>query len=625
MPRPLRIAALSIVAVLLNVTLARAQAPVEYRLSFADYVRHLMDVEVVFTEVTVDPLEIHMSRSSPGRYALHEFAKNVFDVQISDGAGRPLAPVRPNLHVWQVKGHGGTVRLRYRLFGDRIDGTYAGIDATQAHLNAPATLMWARSMESRPARLTFVPPPDVAWTVASQLYATTDPLVFTAPNLAYLLDSPIQFGPQTMRSFRIGRTEAAGAPATTIRLALRHDGTDAEADRYLADVEKIVREARAVFGELPEFEPGHYTFLATYAPGAGGDGMEHRNSTVITAPASLATASRPLLGTVSHEFFHAWNVERIRPRSLEPFDFDDANVSAELWVGEGFTQYYGTLLVARALGEPEGALRAAASLINAVNASPGRRVRPAPEMSRLAPFVDAATSNDPTNWGNTYLSYYTFGAAIALGLDLELRDRTDGKVTLDDYLKALWTKYGRTPGPPGVVATPYTAADLQTTLAEVSGSVSFAREFFERYVDGPELVEYGMLLRRMGLLLRPIYPGRAWMGDLPMTSGSDGVRITGAATMGTPAWDAGFGEGDVLVSIGGKDVRSASDVTAIVEAAKPGERLEAAFQRHGKARKATIALRGHPTRTVVTRESVGETPTPEELKMRAGWLGSRAK
>ena len=93
-----------------------------------------------------------------------------------------------------------------------------------------------------------------------------------------------------------------------------------------------MREARAVYGELPAFEPGHYTFLATYAQGASGDGMEHRNSTVLTAPAALAQAERPLLDTVAHEFFHAWNVERIRPRSLEPFNFDDANVSSELWV-----------------------------------------------------------------------------------------------------------------------------------------------------------------------------------------------------------------------------------------------------------------------------------------------------
>ncbi len=626
MPRPLRIAGLSIVAICLTVTIAWAQAPVGYRLSFPDYVRHVVDVEVVFPDLTSDPLDIHMSRSSPGRYALHEFAKNVFDLQITDGAGQPLVPARPNLHVWRVSGHGGTVRVRYRLFADRIDGTYAGVDATQAHLNAPATLMWAKALESRTVTLTVVPPPDVTWTVATQLYATGDPLVFTAPNLAYLLDSPIQFASQTMRTFQVGLTAAPGAPQTTIRVALRHDGTDAEADRFAEGVEKIVREARAVYGDLPAFEPGHYTFLATYAQGASGDGMEHRNSTVLTAPAAIAQAERPLLSTVAHEFFHAWNVERIRPRSLEPFDFADANVSSELWVAEGFTQYYGQLLMVRAgLTTPDDALRALGGLINAVNGSAGRRMRSAPEMSRLAPFVDAACSVDPTNWGNTYLSYYTFGAAIALGLDLELRDRTDGKVTLDDYMTALWTTYGKTPSEPGTVATPYTAADLQTTLARVSGSVSFAREFFERYVDGPELVEYGMLLKRMGLVWKPLHPGRAWMGDLPMTSGTEGVRVTGAAPMGTPAYDAGFGEGDVLVTVGGKDVRAANDVAAIVDAGKPGDRLEVAFLRHGKRRQTTIALRSHPTRVLVTRESAGETATPEELKMRASWLGSRAK
>src|SRR4029450_12812525 len=126
------------------------------------------------------------------------------------------------------------------------------------------------------------------------------------------------------------------------------------------------------------------------------------------------------------------------------------------------------------LYQPDDALRRMGSLINAVNASQARRVRFAPDMSRLAPFPDAACAVDSTNWNNTFLSYYTFGAAIALGLDLELRDRTDGKVTLDDYMKALWAKYGKTPAAPGIVATPYTAADLQTTLADVSGSASFA-------------------------------------------------------------------------------------------------------------------------------------------------------
>jgi predicted metalloprotease with PDZ domain len=616
----------AVVLLLAFAAAARAQAPVEYTLRFPDYVRHLMDVEIVLPEVAADPLEIHMPRTSPGRYALHEFVKNVFDVEVRDGAGRPLVAERPKLHVWRVAGHGGTVRVRYRIFGDRIDGTYFGVDADQAHINIPATLMWAKTLEQRPARVTLVPPPDVAWTAATQLFPTADPLVFTAPNLAYLMDSPVQLAPQALRTFEVPPLPGSPAPPATIRVAMRHEGTDADVDACTRGVERIVRESQAVFGELPAFEPGHYTFLASVARDASPDAMEHRNSTVMTYAGSVAGAGSRLLDAAAHEFFHVWNVERIRPASLEPFDLDDANLSTELWMGEGFTQYYQLLVKGRAgLASEAETLQGFASLINAVNASAGRRVRFAPEMSRLAALVDQACAIDPTNWSDTYLSYYTFGAAIALGLDLELRDRTDGRITLDDYMRALWTTFGKTPAPPGTVATPYAPADLETTLAAVVDSRSFAGEFFERYVNGPELVEYGMLLRRMGLIWRPAHPGRAWMGDLPLAAADRGAYVTEAAPMGTPAYDAGFGEGDVIVALGGSTIAGAGDVARIVGAAKPGDRLAATFLRHGKPRQATIALRQHPARELVTREQAGETPTAEERRMRAAWLGPRAK
>jgi predicted metalloprotease with PDZ domain len=612
---------------LLVVSVAHAQAPVEYRLSFGDYVRHVMDVDAVFTEVPEAPIEIHMSRSSPGRYSLHEFARNVYDVQFSDGAGRPLVSTQPTLSSWRVKDHNGTVRVHYKVFGDRIDGTYASIDLHQAHLNIPATLMWAKAFETRPVTITFVPPPEVTWTVSTQLYATTDPLVFTAPNLAYLMDSPVQFGPQMVRTFQVAPIAAGGSSApATIHVALHHDGTEAEADRFAQKVEKIVREEQAIFGELPAYEPGSYTFLASYGPGVNGDGMEHRNSTIVTSSGTIAASEHGLLSTVAHEFFHCWNVERIRPKTLEPFNFDDANVSGELWVAEGFTQYYGLLVMGRSgIATEQETLAQFAGLVNAVNTSPGRRIRTAPEMSRLAPYVDGASGGVPNNLGDTFLSYYTFGGAIALGLDLDLRDRTDGKVTLDDFMRAMWTKYGKNPGPPGVVATPYTAIDLEATLAETAGSLSFAREFFERYVNGFELEEYGMLLKRMGLVLRYRNPGRAWMGDLP-TQGTDaGARVSSAARAGTPAYDAGFGEGDVITAVGGAPVRNGLDITKAIDAAKPGDKLEISYVRAGKPHQATVALRNEPTREIVTRESLGEKLTAEELKMRAGWLASHVK
>ena len=318
--------------------------------------------------------------------------------------------------------------------------------------------------------------------MATQLFTTGDPLTFTAPNLQYLMDSPIEFSDHQVRTFTLvrqtqkistngnqGTVEGSAAPVR-IRVSMHHTGTDAELDAFTKDVEKIAEEQVAVFGDIPVYDNGYYTFLADYLPWGGGDGMEHRNSTVIASTATLASNRMGLLGTASHEFFHSWNVERIRPKTLEPFSFEDANISGELWLAEGFTNYYGRLTMLRAgLREDTEGVGAWAGVINGVNNSPGTKFRSAVEMSRLAPFVDAAVSIDSTYWQNTFYSYYTFGEAIALGLDLTLRDRSDSKITLDDYMRAMWTTHGKPGGPaPGLVAKPYTLADARARLAEVS-------------------------------------------------------------------------------------------------------------------------------------------------------------
>src|SRR6185295_8300055 len=127
-----------------------------------------------------------------------------------------------------------------------------------------------------------------------------------------------------MRQFTVG--------PRAFRFALHHAGTDADVDGYVKDVEQIVRQEGAIFGEYPDYEPGHYTFIADYLPVASGDGMEHRNSAIITSESTIAGNRRDLLEAAAHEFFHGWNVERIRPRGLEPFDLERANISGELWL-----------------------------------------------------------------------------------------------------------------------------------------------------------------------------------------------------------------------------------------------------------------------------------------------------
>ena len=323
------------------------------------------------------------------------------------------------------------------------------------------------------------------------------PYTFSAPNLQYLMDSPTEVSAFGLRTFSV--SEVAASPV--FRLVVHHAGTDAELDAFAVDVQKIVREARHVFGEYPAYEGNTYTFLADYLPWANGDGMEHRNSTILTSTTSIRSNRIGLLDTISHEFIHGWNIERIRPRSLEPFNFEDANMSGELWLGEGFTSYYGPLVLLRAgLTQVDDFAAEMTDVVNAVANSPGRRIRSAEDMSRLAPFVDAAVSVDRTSFDNTYISYYTWGAAIALGLDLTLRDRSNGKTTLDDFMRALWQKHGKPGGKaPGYVDNPYTVADLKATLAAVAGDAAFAESFFARFIQGRELVDYGPLLERVGL------------------------------------------------------------------------------------------------------------------------------
>ena len=616
-----RVRGLLVVLLLVGLpTLAQAQAPIAYRLSFREPEHRLMEVDVSFRDVPAGPLELRMSRSSPGRYALHEFAKNVFDVRITDGSGVALPVTTPNPHQWNVTRHGGAVWVSYRIFGDRVDGTYLAIDSTHAHINMPAALMWARGFEQRPVTIRFEAPAGANWRVGTQLFPGVDPQTYTAPNLQYLMDSPTEFSAFSLRTFAIA--DAPGSPR--VRLVVHHTGTDAELDAFAGDVERVVRETRRVYGEYPAFEGNTYTFIADYLPWASGDGMEHRNSTMLTSASSIRSNRPGLLDAVAHEFFHAWNVERIRPRSLEPFDFEDTNMSGELWLAEGFTSYYGPLVVLRAglsrLGDFTDEM---ASVINRVQMSPGRALRSAEEMSRLAPLVDAATSIDRTSLDNAYISYYTWGSAIGLGLDLTLRDRTGGTVTLDHYMQALWQKYGKPGGKaPGYVDHPYTTADLKATLASVAGNARFADDFFARFIQGRDVVNYERLLARAGLVMRRASPGRAVAGPLRLQDVQGRPRMTDTVLFGSPAYQAGLERDDVILAIAGMDVTSAADVDRAIGARKPGDQIPLVFERRGQRVTGMLRLAEDPRVEIMRAEDVGQALTQEQRRFRNAWLGS---
>jgi predicted metalloprotease with PDZ domain len=616
-----RSAVLSVVFSLTIAAAATAQAPTEYRISFPAPEHHYAEVEVTFSSAPAT-LEARMSRSSPGRYAIHEFAKNVFDVKALDGKGKPLSITRPDPYRWNVTGHDGTVRITYKIFGNRVDGTYLGIDSTHAHMNIPATFMWARGFEKRPVRVTFTQPKGTTWKVATQLFPTNDPFTFTAPNFQYFMDSPTEMSDFGTRSFKVRNPDGQ---EFTIITAVHHDGRDAALDTYVAGTEKIVREQGAIFGEYPEFDSGTYTFLGDYVPWGGGDGMEHRNSTVVASPVSFKNpqTAQQVLGTVSHEFFHAWNVERIRPTGLEPFNFEEANMSDSMWIAEGFTQYYGGLVMGRAgLRPAEQTLLGLANSALGVAMHPAKQFRSAVQMSQHAPYSDAARSVDETNFSYSFISYYTYGSALALALDLELRTRSNGRLSLDDYMRLMWKMHGRKdPSPPGIVGKPYTLKDAEERLAEISEDPSFARDFFARFVEGREAPDYARLLAPAGIVVRKRNAGAAWTG-LQMDR-TNPATVGGLVPFGTPAFAAGLEQGDIITSVGGT---AFTNLAAALKDRKPGDQLAIEFRRPtGMVVTSTLRLAEDPALQAVTIESTGETLTPEQKAFRESWVGSKVK
>ncbi len=578
-----------------------------YELRFPNAVHHEGEVRATFSGVRSPTLEVMMSRSSPGRYALHEFAKNVYNVKATDGQGHALNVTQPNPYQWNVSGHSGSVVFEYTIYGDRADGTYNGIDATHAHLNLPAALVWAHGFEKAPAAVKFAIPEGSGWTVATQLALAEDGS-WTAPNMDRLMDSPVELSKHALMEWTTGGSK--------FRMALHHQGTDQEAAAYAKMAEAVVTEAEGVFGAFPKYDTGTYTFLIDYLPYVSGDGMEHRNSTVICGTRALKETAAQAIGTVSHEFFHSWNVKRIRPKSLEPFDYEAADMSGELWFAEGFTNYYGPLVLKRAgLEGIDRFTRSMAGAVSAVMSAPGREVFNVVDMSRHAPFVDAATSNDPTNTANTFISYYTYGQALALGVDLSIRANFPGK-SLDDWMRAMWRRHPDS-------NKPYTLDDLQAALAEVT-SKDFAARIFTQHVYGKEPMDYSALLAHAGMLLRKTTTPKVWTGVQFFQITDRGAEIPMPTLRGSPFFQAGLDRGDRVLEWDGKSPKTQQELTAILDAHNPGDHLKLKVDGRAGKKDVEVELAAAPGFEIALYELAGKELTGDMKAFREAWLSSKA-
>jgi predicted metalloprotease with PDZ domain len=243
-------------------------------------------------------------------------------------------------------------------------------------------------------------------------------------------------------------------------------------------------------------------------------------------------------------------------------------------------------------------------------------------MSQQAPFVDAATSVDPHNRVNTFISYYTYGEALGLALDLALRARP-GAPTLDDFFREMWRRHGRAQDASLAPERPYTMADAEAALAAVANDAAFARDWFARFVVGNELPDFPSLLARAGFLVRPAAPEEGWIGEAPVASFDGNVVIAGPTSFGSPLHEAGVAAGDRVTAVDGRKVTTDDEFRAAVRGVRPGSTLRLEWIGRTGTMSAELPVRANPRLEVVAYEAAGRTPTAAQRAFRDAWLSSR--
>ncbi|HEY0779856.1 MAG TPA: hypothetical protein VGD56_17960 [Gemmatirosa sp.] len=492
---------------------------IAYTVGMPDPATHLFEIGVEVRGALPDTLRLVLPVWSPGRYARVDFARNVQGFAADDGNGRALRWTKLGGSTWGVMTDGAAgrraARVRYRVYADNLSGTYSVLDTAHANWNGAGLFVYPEGHKPDPVTLAIRPPTE--WRVLNgpqgnpqrEVASTDGTVAFRFPNYDEMIDAPTEVAPAAHVS-----VDSFTVDGRRYRVVLHHNGPlDAGVRRHFVDgARAIVARENRVIAPPPLTQ---YTFLA-HAGYGGGDGMEHLTSTEIITPRPLTdtAAADRFLGTVAHEYFHTWNVKRVRPAALGPFDYTEAQYEPSLWVAEGWTQYYGDITPARVGIETHAAYYAAlARTLQTLSTSPARLERSPRAASFDAPFFDGGRAPMDVNAGATFVTYYYAGEARALALDLMIRGRSAGARSLDDVLRALKHRSWDAPRASYYLeGRGYTETDVERAASDVAGTDLHG--WFERYVGGTEDLAWGDLLHTVGLTLAT--DGDAWtIGEDP--------------------------------------------------------------------------------------------------------------
>jgi predicted metalloprotease with PDZ domain len=540
---------------------------------------------------------------TPGHYSIEDFPRNVVDVNAMskgpDSGWNEAFVEKQTKNSWKVewRGRADTIKLEYTVHAFEYHDTKSYLDTTHAILNGASIFIYPVGMENESITLELVPYP--GWRQVSTGLRHFSEWVYLAHNIDELIDSPIEVGNQEIHSFFVQNVEH--------QVSLFGDAP-VDKEKLVNDIQKIVEIETSIFGQIP-YE--RYVFIINFTDDIGG-GLEHLNSTVCLVP-RLRLLPREeynlMLGLFSHEFFHTWNVKRLRPKGLGPFNYASETYTKSLWIAEGITSYYDDHVLKRAgvYSVPEY-LSALAINVNEMKLYPGRRWQSAEDAS-FDSWIKYR-KGDP-NEPNVAMSYYTQGAIIGWMLDIQIRKNTHGRMTLDNVMRKIYQDtYAKDGGP-------YSEDEFEATALELGGEG--LREIFNSRVKGREDVDFDHYLGYVGLRLEPVEKQDSAKGFL-------GIRLTkgeaGKATVSTrlddsPAEKMGLSVNDEIIGVDGLRL-GLEKFSFYIPNRTPGARITALIARNGILTELTGEVGSKPSlehRIIPLREA-----TEEQRFLFKNWL-----
>jgi len=575
-----------------------APEPIRYTLSFPAPQTHYVEVTATVPTGRRADVDLMMAVWTPGSYLVREYARNVEAVTAAGPDGRALDVDKSKKNHWRIATGGApSITLKYRLYCREMSVRTNWVESDFAMINGAPTFITLADLAPRPHEVIINPAPAWKRSVTALPEMGGGEHRYRAPDYDTLVDSPIVVGNPAVYDFVVD-----GKKHSLVNVG---EGGVFDGARAAKDLETIVKEDRRLWGFLPY---DRYVFFNMITESGGG--LEHKNSTVLMTNRWATRTRRAYLSWLelaSHEYFHAWNVKRLRPAELGPFNYENENVTRSLWIAEGFTDYYAELQVHRAgLSTRDEYLEGLSNAIEALQTTPGRLVQSA-EMASFDAWIKYYRPDE--NSPNTSISYYTKGTVIAFLLDAKIRKET--AKSLDDVMRVEYERFSGAKG--------YTPEEFRVEAENVTGIN--LKQFWDTAVESTAELDYSEALDTFGVRFKPVpppvadRPAKIWLGIT--TRNDNGRLLVTQVQRGSPADLAGINVDDEILAIDDFRVR-ADRFENRLEQYKPGDRVSVLVARREQLLKVDIPLASEPVKS--WRLEVNPNATETQRRNLDAWL-----